>query len=62
MSPSYDEVVNGQDRFIKVMKVSRSDKVGVPHPEWFGLTVPKDVSDDDDIFIRFHRNLKMINK
>ena len=58
MSPSYDEVVNGQDRCIKVVKVSRSDKVGVPHPELFALTAPKDDSDDDDIFICFHRNLK----
>ena len=30
---SYDEVVNGQDRSIKVVKVSWSDKVSVPHPE-----------------------------
>ena len=32
MSLSYDEVVNGQDRYRKVVKV-RSDKVGVPLPE-----------------------------
>ena len=33
MSPSYDEVVNGQGRSIKVIRVSRSDKVGIPHPK-----------------------------
>ena len=33
MSLIYDEVVNGQDRCIKVVKVSRSDKVSVPHSE-----------------------------
>ena len=62
MSPSYNEVVNGQDRSIKVMNVSRSDKVGIPHPEYSALTAPKDDSDDDVVFIRCHNNLKMIKK
>ena len=62
MSLSYDEVVNGQDRPIKVMNVSRSDKVGVPHSEYSAVTAPKDDSDDDVVFVRCHNNLKMINK
>ena len=60
MVPSYNEVVNGLDRSIKVMNVSRSDKVGIPHPEYSALTAPKDDSDDDVVFIRCHNNLKMI--
>ena len=46
----------------QVTKVSRSDKVSVPHPEYFAVTAPKDDSNDDDIFICFHRNIKIINK
>ena len=44
------------------MNVSRSDKVGVPHPEYSAFTAPKDDSDDDVVFVRCHNNLKMINK
>ena len=62
MVPSYNEVVNGLDRSIKVMNVSRSDKVGIPHPEYSALTAPKDDSYDDVVFIRCHNNLKMIKK
>ena len=32
MSPSYNQVINGQDKAIKVVKVTRSNKVGVPCP------------------------------
>ena len=32
LSPSYTQVINGQDKPIKVVKVARSNKVGVPCP------------------------------
>ena len=62
MLPSYNEFLNCQDRSIKVMNMSRSDKVGVPHPKYSALTAPKDDSNDDVVFMRCHNDLKMINK
>ena len=32
MSPSYNQVINGQDKPIKVVKVARANEVGVPCP------------------------------
>ena len=38
MSPSYNQVINGQDKPIKVVKVARANKVGVPSPWYSALT------------------------
>ena len=36
MSPSYNQVINGQDKPIKVVKVARANKVSVPCP-WYSV-------------------------
>ena len=53
MPPSYDQVVNHQNKFLKV---SGANKVDVPHPQYPTLTV----NDDNDVLICWHRNFKRI--
>ena len=45
MLPSYDQVINHQNRSLKVVKVAGANKVGVPHPQYSALTV----NDDNDM-------------
>ena len=56
MLPSYEQVINHQDRFLKVVKVAGANKVGVPHPQYSALID----NDDSDVFICCHRNFKRI--
>ena len=52
VTPSYDQVINHQNRSLKVGKVAGANKVGVPHPQYSALTV----NDDNDVFICCHLN------
>ena len=56
MPPSYDQVINHQNRSLKVVKVAAANKVGVPHPQYSALIA----NDDNDVFLCCHRNFKMI--
>ena len=59
MSPSYNQVINGQDKPIKVVKVARANKMcDILHLQ----TTLKDDSYDNAIFIRCHKNFKITSK
>ena len=58
MPPSYNQVVNCQDRSLKVVKVAGANKGGLPHPQYSALAV----NDNNDVFIWCHRNFKTIKK
>ena len=42
MPPSYDQVINHQNRSLKVVKVTGANKVGVPYQQYSALTVNDD--------------------